>query len=337
MKYLVSETQNKVSICETDVPMPGPGELTVRLSLCGVCGTDILKVFGTFARPQKLGHEVVGIVEQVGSGVTEFVPGQCVALAHHAPDANSHYALHGSETMDAQFKASNIFPGGFSEVIRVPADLVPHTVLAIPEHVPDARAVFMEPMACCVRALDRVAPQRGDSALVIGIGAIGMLFVPLLRDLGVTTVVADVRAARIATALSWGAAGGATDGLPELCKKHSEGRGVDHVILTVVNDATVALALECVRDGGRLMIFAAKPEAELKLPIWDIYRREINVLTSYSATPDGLKRAMSLLSSPEFAGLETLISHSLGIEDGQKAFELARDGLASKVVITVAS
>lgn len=333
MKYLLSDVQDMVSVQDMAVPTPGPGELTVRLSLCGVCGTDLLKVFGSYARPQKLGHEVVGIVEKVGRNVTRFAQGQRVALAHHAPDPNSYYSLSGSETMDAQFKASNIVPGGFSEIILVRADLVPNTVMPIPDHVPDARAVFMEPMACCLRALDRLNPQGGNSALVVGIGAIGMLFVPLLRDLGVTTIVTDVRESRIGTALKWGAAAGAIDGLPELCKTQTQGRGVDYVILTVVNDATLTLALASVRHGGRLLVFAAKPDAELKLPIWDVYRREINILTSYSATPAGLKRAMAELAKPQYEGIEELISHKVKLSEAQNGFDLVHQGKASKVVI----
>ena len=124
------------------------------------------------------------------------------------------------------------------------------------------------------------------------------------------------------------------DDLPALCKAHSDGRGVDVVILTVVNDATVRLALACVRDGGTLMLFGGKPGGELKLAYWDAFLREINFITSYSATPDGLRRAMAILSSPAYAGIEQLVSHTVPLADAQAGFELVRDGAASKVVVT---
>ena len=91
------------------------------MTACGVCGTDTLKIYGAYPKPQKLGHEVVATVHALGAGVTQFSVGQRVGLAHHVPDYGSHYAQRGSETMDAQFKRSNIEPGGFSEFIRVPA------------------------------------------------------------------------------------------------------------------------------------------------------------------------------------------------------------------------
>lgn len=337
MNYLHCHKQDEVSLLQQPQPAAAAGEIVVRLSMCGICGTDTAKVFGAYPKPQKLGHEVVGVVHSVGDGVTQLSPGQRVALAHHVPDYSSHYARRGSETMDSLFKRSNIEPGGFAEFIRVPALHVRNTVVAIPDHVPDARAVFMEPMACCLRALDRMRFMEGDTSLVVGAGAVGMLFVPLLRDRAVTTLVADVRDERIALARQWGAAGGGVstrDDVPALCKAHSEGRGVDSVILTVVNEASLQMALASVRDGGTIMVFGGKPGSVVPLPMWDIWLREINLVTSYSATPDGLHRAMAILSGKAYDGLENLISHRVPMAEAQHGFSLVQQGKASKVVIT---
>jgi L-iditol 2-dehydrogenase len=337
MQYLKCEAQNKVSVLEMPVPDAAPGEMIVRLVMCGICGTDTAKVFGAYPKPQKLGHEVVGVVHALGEGVSQFGVGQRVALAHHVPDYSTHFSRRGSETMDALFKRSNIEPGGFSEFIRLPALHVNNSVIAIPDHVPDGRAVFMEPMACVLRALDRVTFTEGDTSLVVGAGAVGMLFMPLLRDRAVKVIAADMRAERIAVAKQWGAVAGGvpgTDDVVALCKQHSEGRGVDTVILTIVNAATVKLAMEAVRDGGSIIIFGGKPGAELTLPMWDIWLREINLVTSYSATPDGLRRSMAILSGAAYIGLENLISHQMPLAEAQAAFELVHQGKASKVVLT---
>lgn len=337
MRYLTCQMQDTVTLLEEPVPQADAGELVVQLVMCGVCGTDVSKVFGDYPKPQKLGHEVVGVVHEVGGGVAGFHLGQRVALAHHAADMSSHYAMRGSETMDPQFKRSNIHPGGFAEFIRVPEDLVPHTVIAIPDHVPDDRAVFMEPMACCLRALDRVTLAEGDVAMVVGVGAVGVLFMPLLKDKGVAAIAADVRHGRVSTALAWGATAGGvpgTENLPNICKSRSHGRGADVVILTIVNPSTVSLALESLRDGGTLVIFGGKPGAEFHLPMWQIWLREINLVSSYSATPDGLRRAMQFLSRRQCVGLEKLISQRMSFGEAQSAFELVRDGRESKVVLT---
>jgi L-iditol 2-dehydrogenase len=329
--------QDAVATLESEMPVPALGELVVQMVMCGICGTDTSKVFGDYPKPQKLGHEVVGMVHAAGAGVSGFAVGQRVALAHHAPDPQSHYATRGSETMDPQFKQSNIDPGGFSEFIRVPADLVAHTVVPIPDHVPDDRAIFMEPMACCLRALARVKLAEGDVVMVVGVGAVGVLFMPLLKEKGVEAIAADIRHGRVSTALAWGATAGGvpgTENLPNICKSRSQGRGADVVVLTIVNQATVALALESLRDGGTIVIFGGKPGADMNLPMWQIWLREINIITSYSATPDNLRRALQILATRQFIGLEKLISHKMRLHEAQSAFELVRDGRASKIVLT---
>jgi L-iditol 2-dehydrogenase len=322
MYQLTSPSPGLVTQLASPGITPGVGEITVNLTMCGICGTDVMKVFSTGPRPERLGHEVVGVVEQVGTGVTSIKPGQRVAVAHHAPDPQSHYARRGSETMDPAFKRSNLLPGGFATRILVPQNLVPHTVIPIPDHVPDGRAVFMEPLACCIRALDRLSLQQGDHVLLVGIGAVGMLFVPMLQTAGIAVTAHDLRPERIEIATRWGA-------VPTLPQ-----HGADAVVLSIVTPDTVSHALSAVRDGGSIVLFGGKPGHPLPLPLWEIWTREINIVSSYSATPSSLRRAISHLASPAFAELEELISHRIPLAQGQEAFDLARNGKASKIVIT---
>lgn len=335
MKNLTCSATNFLAIQDFDTPAISPGELLVQLNACGICGTDIAKVYDDyFLKPVQLGHELVATV--VESQSTRFRAGQRVAIAHHAPDYSSHYTRRGSAPMDLEFKISNIEPGGFAELIRVPADLVQHTVLPVPRAMPDLRAVFMEPLACCLRAMDRIDLLEGDSALIVGVGAVGMLFVPLLRDRSVTTLVTDVRKERVTLAKKWGASDGCVVGegdIAELVGADTERRGADVVILTVVTRATMQVAMESVRDGGTILLFGTKPKQEFPADWWSIWRREINLISSYSSTPELLPRAMALLKRADYP-LETLVSHVLPLSEAAKGFELVHEGAASKVVIT---
>lgn len=336
MKQLICPRDHVVEIVDVPQPACGAGELLIAMTACGICGTDLMKVYDpTVAKPVQLGHEIVGTVRALGSGVTAFQKHQRVAIAHHAPDYASHYTRRGSATQDPAFKSSNIAPSGFAEVIRVPADLAAHTVFAVPEDMPDLRAVFMEPLACCLRALDKVPVVEGDTVLIVGTGAIGLLFVPLLRDIKVRIVAADVRAERLQLARDWGAMATGLVGMDDIAaiaKQCSDNRGADLVILTVVNAATLALALDAVRDGGSIIPFGVKPGMMPQLDLWQMYRREISLVTSYSATPDGLSRAIALLAKPGFE-LETTISHELPLEGAAEGFELLHQAQASKIVI----
>lgn len=337
MKLLTCPRTGAVEAIDVAEPTAGPGEILVRMALCGVCGTDLMKVYDADTpKPVQLGHEIVGRVSAVGAGVTRFRVGERVAVAHHAPDYGSHYARRGSPTQDPQFKSSNVAPGGFAEVIRVPADLVPHTVVPIPDHVSDERAVFMEPLACCLRAMDRVPLREGDTVLIVGVGAIGLLFLPLLRDRSVTVLVADTRAERLEVAAAWGAGAGFLvnrDDVAKGTKSATGGRGADLVLLTATNAATIALALESVRDGGVILPFGVKPGMMPPVDLWQLYRREVSLVTSYSATPEGLARAMAILARPGYA-LEQTISHRFPITEAGQGFALLHDMKASKVVVT---
>ena len=326
---------NALSLIDQPRPQISDGEILVRLNACGICGTDIAKVYDPyFKKPQQIGHELVATV--VETKCKKFKLGQRVAIAHHAPDPSSHYAMRGSAPMDPVFKSSNIDPGGFAEFIRVPKALTQQTVIAIPDHVPDLRAVFMEPLACCLRALYRVSVQSGHSALIIGAGAVGILFLPLLKDAGVKSLVLDMRTERLALARDWGAVDGCVvdnGDIAEIAKRHSESRGVDLVILSVVTKATLETALQTIRDGGTILLFGSKPNNSFAIDWWEIWRREINLITSYSATPELMPRAMALLAKPNYA-FETLVSHNFKLAQAQQAFDLAHEGKASKIVLT---
>jgi L-iditol 2-dehydrogenase len=327
MKHLVCNESGTVKVVEVAPPVAGAGDILVSVKACGICGTDLMKVYDPATpKPAQLGHEIVGTV--VGTD-------KRVAVAHHAPDFTSHYARRGSETQDPRFKASNISPGGFAEMIVVPASLVPHTVIPIPDHVPDMRAVFMEPLACCLRALERVPVQNGDTVAIVGVGSIGMLFVPLMKHQGAQVIAVDVREDRLSLAKQWGADAtslASSGDLSAQAKRLSNNRGADVVILTATSADTLRLALDTVRDGGTIIPFGVKPGAEMPFDVWQIYRREISIVSSYSATPAGLKRAMELLSGEGFA-LESLVSHQFALDDAGQGFALLHQAMASKVVV----
>ena len=336
MKQVFCPATGVIEIIEGPVPPIQAGELLVRMAACGICGTDLMKVYDpTTPKPVQLGHEIAGQIVEVGKDVIGFVQGQRVAVAHHAPDFASHFAKRGSETQDPNFKASNVAPGGFAEFIRVPAHLVPHTVHAIPDGMPYERAAFMEPLACCLRALDRVPAVSGDTVLVVGVGAIGLLFMPLLRHLHAKVIAADVRTERLAMAHEWGADDVGIvgkDDLPQLAQRYSDGRGADQIILTIVNPATIDLAMSSVRDGGWIIPFGVKPGMIPPVDLWQMYRREISLVTSYSATPEGLAKAMALLAKPGFE-LEKTISHRFPLAHTAEGFALLHSASASKIVI----
>ena len=131
--------------------------------------------------------------------------GDRVVAAHHVPCGGCHYCRRGSESMCREFKISNLDPGGFAEYVRVPAPNVRHATFRIPDHLSDEEASFVEPLACCLRAVDRARVEPGDTVVVIGLGSIGCLFTQLLKRAGAVVVGVDPVAERAALARARGA------------------------------------------------------------------------------------------------------------------------------------
>jgi L-iditol 2-dehydrogenase len=323
-------------LAPADVPRPaaGVGELLLRLRGCGLCGSDIAKLAEPAARvPTVLGHEVVGDVVEAGEGVAGFAVGDRVVAAHHVPCGECHYCRRGSESMCRAFKESNLDPGGFAEFIRVPAANVRSATFRVPEHLTDEEASFVEPLACCLRAVERARVQPGDTAVVVGLGSIGCLFAPLLARAGAAVVGVDQQPDRVEGGRARGIDARVLDEADARVRALSAGRGADHVIVT--GGATPALewAVRVVRDGGSIHAFAGGPGDALPVALETLYHRELTVTTTYSSSPGTLARAFWLIAAGK-VDVEGLVSHRLPLERLAEGVDLMRRRQALKVYVT---
>jgi L-iditol 2-dehydrogenase len=335
MRVAVFQGAGQIASGDWPQPAAGAGDLLLRVRGCGLCGSDIAKIVAPQTRgPLVLGHEVVGDVVEVGAGVPGFRVGDRVVAAHHVPCGECHYCRRGSESMCRAFKASNLDPGGFAEYVRVPPANVRHATFRLPEHLTDEEASFVEPLACCVRAVERARVEPGDLAVVIGLGSIGCLFVQLLRRAGATVVGADPLATRtrLAWALGAQAAGNAAEAAAA-ARRLSDGRGADHVVVTGGGAEVLPWAADVARDGGSLHVFASGPGDSLPLALSVLYHRELTVTSTYSSSPAALGRAFWLLASGKVE-VDRLVTHRLPLERLAEGVELMRRREALKVYVT---
>jgi len=314
-------------------PAAGPGELLLRVRGCGLCGSDIAKIMapGTSA-PSVLGHEVVGDVLEAGSGAAGFGPGDRVVAAHHVPCGQCHYCRRGSESMCRAFKASNLDPGGFAEFVRVPAPNVCHATFRVPDHLSDEEASFVEPLACCLRAVERARVEPGDTAVVVGLGSIGCLFLQLLERAGAAVVGVDREPARIEFARRFGEAL-VLDEARAAVGRHSDGRGADHVIVTGGATKILPWAVDLLRDGGSIHFFAGGEGDALPVALGTLYHRELTLSASYSSSPATLARAFWLLAAGKVE-VDGLVTHRLPLGRLAEGVELMRQRRALKVYVT---
>jgi L-iditol 2-dehydrogenase len=335
MRAAVFHGAGRVSAGEWPRPSIAAGELLLKVRGCGLCGSDIAKIAAADTRaPAVFGHEVVGDVVDVGLHTAGFRVGDRVVAAHHVPCGDCHYCARGSESMCRAFKDSNLDPGGFAEFVRVPAPNVRHATFRVPDHLTDEEASFVEPLACCLRAVERARVQPGDTAVVIGLGSIGCLFVQLLARAGARVIGADPLPLRAALARRLGAHdAGAPEAIADTVRTSSDGRGADHVVITGGGADVLAGAAALVRDGGAVHYFAGGPGAMLPLPLATLYHRELTVTATYSSSPATLARAFWLLAAGK-VDVQPLITHRVPLDRLGDGVALMQRREALKVYVT---
>jgi L-iditol 2-dehydrogenase len=332
MKAAACYSLTDVVIEELPLPSLESGDLLVRVEVCGLCGSDISKLTAEYNSVRKiLGHEITGIVEACDAEVRKFEVGQRVVAAHHVPCFTCHYCRRGSNTMCATFKQSNLDPGGFAELVRVPAANVEHVTYELPEEMSFDVGSFVEPLACCLRAMRRTPLQDGDVALVLGLGSIGLLFLQLFKVLHLHNVGADLVPERRALGRTYGAelvGSPADDDFLEALRHLSEGRGPDLVVTATESPQALQQALTLVRDGGTVNLFGGIATPVVGIDIAGMYKREITLLASYSSAPMDFPFALELLHTEQVRVTE-MVTHRYGLDGLGQAI----DGMLKKVGI----
>lgn len=345
MNAIIYHSHDDIRLENRSIPSILETELLVRVHGCGLCGSDIIKIVQQAPPPVVLGHELTGTIVECGKAVSHFVVGQRVIVAHHVPCGVCHYCRHQNYSMCADFKASNIDPGGFAEYIRVPAQHVQQTTLLLPDTLSAEEGSFVEPLACCIRAVRRMPLLASDSIVVMGLGSIGLLMIQAVKALG-TGSVGNVRAygvdllpERLQLARDLGADGtflASPDeqDLRQELDPFTEARGADVIIITAPGIYPFMQALAAVRKGGTINIFAAHT-GTAPINLETIYQRELTITSTYSSSPEELHIALDLLSSRKVR-VDGLISHHLPLERFSEGVMLMRERAALKVYFQIA-
>ena len=319
-----------------DGPIPQVQKLDdvlLEVEAVGICGTDLHILHVPPGHPANpgvvLGHEYAGRVVEVGQSVRHFKPGDRVVVDPNLTCGLCVYWQRGMPHMVGETTTLGIhIDGGLARY-----NLAPERALyKIPAEVPPEDAVLVEPLSCVVHAVDRLQPQPGESAVVLGAGPIGLQFTQLMTAAGVKPlIVSEPAQFRREQAAQNGAhlvADPTCSELSEIVQQETS-IGADMVVDAV--GTLMEQALTLARRGGRVMIFGQNQTHLASVKPYDITRHELSILSSYTA-PFSFPRAIQLLNQ----GLirpEKLITHRLALGQVQDGLELLRRGEAIKVVI----
>jgi L-iditol 2-dehydrogenase len=304
MKAAVLYGKEDVRIERVDIPRLEAGDVLLRTRVALTCGTDA-KVFrrGYHAKmivpPAVFGHEIAGVVEEVGAGVEGVIPGTAVVAANSAPCGECYYCRHDMPSLCDDLLFWN---GAYAEFARIPARVVKKNLLPLPADLDFREAAMVEPLACVVRGVEESWIGRGQSVAVIGTGPIGLMFVALARMRGAHVISAGRRESRLDKALEMGAEAAVrmTEGsdLAELLRRRSpDGRGPDVVIEAVGLPHTSEAAVRAVRKGGVVQLFGGCP-ADTKIGIDSqlLHYQELTIKSTFHHTPESVRKSFRLIA-----------------------------------------
>jgi len=352
MKAAVVKGNSSIEIKNIEKQSLGPGDILVQMHACGICGSDVEKVFGKYGQPSmRLGHEPAGIITQVGSEVSRFHVGDRVFTHHHVAchSDDCHECSHDNETMCKKYSESNLEPCGLADEYIVPEWNVKHGgVLSIGNGMSFEEAAMIEPLACCVRAWrGRSNGKKNDSVAILGVGPTGIMHAMLAKYYGFGKIFClDLNEFRLnfvkkikmlpeqgdfnpITINS-----GNTNALEQI-KSETANQGVDIVIVSTSSLNALKDAVNFVRKGGTIVMFGVPSKgANVDLDMSKIYSKGVTIVNSYAASDVDTTHALDLILNKQI-DVSQLITHKYNLQECQQAFVHAKSGdNAMKIIIS---
>jgi L-iditol 2-dehydrogenase len=340
------------------VPEIGPGEVLVRIETCGICGTDLKKIHtDSHPAPRVFGHEMAGTVAAVGEAVEGFSVGDRVMAFHHIPCGTCFYCRKRTFAQCEAYKRVGTTAGlglaaggGFAQYIRVmdwivsPKDRGDGSATAglvkLPDDIPFEQAAFIEPVNTCFKAVKLLNLKADETVLVIGQGSIGIILAALAAQTGATVLTSDMYAERHAIAAQFGLTHplDARGDVVGACKAATDGRGADVALVAVGADALIQTAMDAIRPGGRVMLFASTQHGTAGFDPAAVCMDEKTLMGSYSASVAIQQEGIELVFEGYRSGkldFTKLISHRFGLDQAAEAVRLASHPVADSMKIVL--
>jgi D-arabinitol dehydrogenase (NADP+) len=339
MKAVVYDAARSYAVKEIPTPDAGAGEVRIKVDQVGVCGTDLHIHEGDFNAvfPLIPGHELVGVVDQIGDGVTRFRVGEQVTVNPNVHCGHCDYCLSGRLILCANLKGyGSNFPGFFADFVTVPANLV----FSVDGLAKDT-AVFTEPAACAMHGLETLELRPGSSVLVFGAGPTGLLLAQLIASGGASSVtVAAPTQFKLDTAAGLGvdrtvriSRDDAEGNITKLRAAAPGGDGYDVVVEATGSTRIGEICVPLTRNGGTVLVYGVtRGDEVVRFHPFDVFRREITIKGSF-AEITSFAAAIAALRSGR-AKTDGIITHRFSLDDYGKAIDaLEHDPSVHKVVI----
>jgi L-iditol 2-dehydrogenase len=297
-----------VRIERLPVPEAGTGEIVVRVAAALTCGTD-LKVFrrGYHKRmlkpPAPFGHEMAGVVSQVGLGVTKFHEGDRVVAVNSAPCGECFFCRRQQENLCDDLVFNN---GAYAEYFRIPARIAAKNTFLVPASLPLEHAALTEPLACVMHGMDETGAQAGDQMVVIGAGPIGLMFIHAASLSNIEVIAVVKHTEQVQLARSFGArhvvqTTVTDDVIAAVRALTPQARGADSVVEAVASPETWQWAVDMVRKGGVVNFFGGcAAGTQVSLDTNRLHYNDLTLRASFHHRPSVCRRAFDWIASGAF-------------------------------------
>lgn len=330
--------QEDLRLETVDDPTPAAGEIVIQVRAATTCGTD-LKVWrrGGHAKMLKLptlfGHEAAGEIVAIGNSVTNWKIGDRVVANNSAPCLNCFFCKRREFSLCTDLSFNN---GTFAQYLKIPSAIVERNLLAIPEHLSDAIAAMTEPLACVLHGVSRSNYKPGDRVVLLGDGAIGLMFVAVMAP-QTEFYVFGGNQNRLEIAKKFGAAETfnyrQVADVPQLVKELTDGWGADIVIEATGIPSVWETAIACARPGATVNLFGGCPRhTTISVNTDQLHYNELTLKGVFHNTPEFVRSALDLLAS-ETIPFELLISDRQPLQNLEQVFQDMKQRKVIKVAI----
>ncbi len=337
MRVAVLKAPRQIEIEERPRPPAGEGEVLVRTKACAICSLERRLYTGdqVITYPLVGGHEVSGVVEQIGEGVlTAFEPGEHVVLDLLNRCGECWFCRTGhSNHCINMWRPGNHILGGLAEYIAVPSK----QVFAIDRNVSFPEAALTEPLSDCIHSLMRTHLSPEMKVLVIGAGTMGLLHLAVLKHYGMTVLVSDLDGDKLQVAASMGAdyALDRNDAAPDNQLDGAGIPGADVVVVTAPGEQAIQEGFQAVGPQGIIVLFASQAKGtNISVDVNAVHYKELTITGSESRTEKDFLQAVSMQNARDLY-LAPLVSEVVPLAEIQRAFETALDTSTFRIVVAM--
>jgi len=344
VKAAVYEGIDRMSVKEMPKPAVGLGEVLVRVKSCAVCGSDI-RIFHSgndrVKPPQTLGHEIAGVVEEVGTNVKKFKAGDRVAIGADVPCGHCTFCEAGiGNNCQINYAIGYQFPGGFAEHILLNETTVNYgPIHKLPDHVSFDEGALAEPLACILNALELTPVKLNDVVVIIGAGPIGMMLCRVAKAMGAAkTILINRSMRRLDIAKQLKIADiyvcSKEQNETEAVLAETGGLGADVIFTSCPAPEAQVSAINMAKNRARINFFGGLPKDKSIVAINTnlIHYKELFVTGAHGSMPIHHSKAIEMISSG-IIDVKPFFSHHFPLDDILRAFEAAENHEGLRVIV----